>query len=96
MLNEAQYSTFFRMKGSLLTGFLAIADNKLSSKAITEITSCLHKLDQGANFTEMGVGSLQVCLTIANFVLKDPSVNLSVKEVGLSVAQSILMENSSV
>ena len=96
MLNEAQYSNFFTMKGSLLTGFLAIADNKLSSKAITEITSCLHKLDQGANFTEMGVGSLQVCLTIANFVLKDPSVNLSVKEVGLSVAQSILMENSSV
>ena len=44
----------------------------------------------------MGVGSLQVCLTIANFVLKDPSVNLSVKEIGLSVAQSILMENSSV
>jgi hypothetical protein len=44
----------------------------------------------------MGVGSLQVCLTVANFVLKDPSVNLSVKEVGLSVAQSILMENSSV
>ncbi len=84
------------MKGSLVTGFLAIADNKLSSKAISEITSSLHKLDQGANFTEMGVGSLQVCLTIANFVLKDPSVNLSVKEIGLSVAQSILMENSSV
>lgn len=84
------------MKGSLLIGFLAISDNKLSSKAISEITSCLHKLDQGANFTEMGVGSLQVCLTISNFVLKDPSVNLSVKEVGLSVAQSILMENSSV
>ena len=37
-----------------------------------------------------------MCLTIANFVLKDPSVNLSVKEIGLSVAQSILMENSSV
>ncbi len=29
-------------------------------------------------------------------MLKDPSVNLSVKEIGLSVAQSILMENSSV
>lgn len=44
----------------------------------------------------MGVGSLQVCLTIANFVLKDPSVNLSVKEIGLTVAQSILMENAQV
>ena len=33
---------------------------------------------------------------MANFVLKDPSVNLSVKEVGLNVAQSILMENSQV
>jgi hypothetical protein len=45
VLNEAQYSTFFRMKGSLVTGFLAIADSKLSSKAISEITSSLHKLD---------------------------------------------------
>jgi hypothetical protein len=34
----------------------------------------------------MGVGSLKICLTIANFVLKDPSVNLSVKEIGLVLA----------
>ena len=35
-------------------------------------------------------------MTIANFVLKDPSVNLSVKEVGLAVTQSIMASNSSV
>lgn len=44
----------------------------------------------------MGVGSLKICLTIANFVLKDPSVNLSVKETGLIVAQAILMDNNEV
>jgi len=31
-------------------------------------------------------GHLQLVLTIANFVLKDPTVNLSVKEIGLQVA----------
>jgi hypothetical protein len=35
-------------------------------------------------------------LTIANFILKDPSVNLSVKEIGLSVTQQILASNSNV
>ncbi len=42
----------------------------------------------------MGVGSLKICLTIANFVLKDPSVNLSIKEIGLIVAQAILLDNN--
>lgn len=41
-------------------------------------------------------GYLQLTLTIANFVLKDPSVNLSVKEVALKVAQDILENNSNV
>jgi hypothetical protein len=65
---------------------IAVADNKLSSKAINEISACLNNLNKNANFGEMGVGSLKICLTIANFVLKDPSVNLSVKEIGLVVA----------
>jgi len=42
----------------------------------------------------MGVGSLKICLTITNFVLKDPSVNLSIKEIGLIVAQAILLDNN--
>lgn len=75
---------------------IAVADNKLSSKATNEISGCLNNLNKNANFGEMGVGSLKICLTIANFVLKDPSVNLSVKEIGLVVAQAILMDNSSV
>lgn len=41
-------------------------------------------------------GYLQLTLTIANYVLKDPSVNLSVKEIGLMVTQSILESNNSV
>lgn len=44
----------------------------------------------------MGVGSLKICLTISNFVLKDPSVNLSTKEIALTVAQAILMDNPDV
>jgi len=51
-------------------------------------------LNKNANFNEMGVGSLKICLTIANFVLKDPSVNLSIKEIGLIVAQAILLDNN--
>jgi hypothetical protein len=34
----------------------------------------------------MAGGHLQLALTLANFVLKDPTVNLSVKEIALLVA----------
>jgi hypothetical protein len=44
----------------------------------------------------MQSGHLQLILTIANFVLKDPSVNLSVKEIALMVTQDILENNSNV
>lgn len=44
----------------------------------------------------MQSGHLQLTLTIANFVLKDPSVNLSVKEIALLVTQEILENNSNV
>jgi hypothetical protein len=44
----------------------------------------------------MGPGNLQVCLTVANYVLKDAAVNLSVKETGLRVASSILENNTEV
>jgi hypothetical protein len=44
----------------------------------------------------MDGGYLQLSLTIANYVLKDPSVNLSVKEIGLQVTHSILDDNAQV
>lgn len=44
----------------------------------------------------MAGGHLQLALTLANFVLKDPTVNLSVKEIALLVAQEILENNSNV
>jgi hypothetical protein len=40
-------------------------------------------LDKTADFGTMEGGYLKLTLTIANYVLKDPSVNLSVKEIGL-------------
>lgn len=56
----------------------------------------MHYLKENADFREMQGGYLQLILTIANFVLKDPTVNLSVKEIGLQVAQDILENNSNV
>ena len=53
-------------------------------------------LDENADFTQMGPGNLQVCLTVSNYVLKDAAVNLSVKETGLRVASSILENNTEV
>jgi hypothetical protein len=38
----------------------------------------------------MEKGSIQLILQMANFILKDPSVNLSHKEVALKVAENIL------
>ena len=65
---------------------MAISKTKLKNRSIQEIQTCLVVLEESADFTIMGPGNLAVCLTIANFVLKDASVNLSVKEKGLSVA----------
>ena len=53
-------------------------------------------LEEYADFSEMEGGFIQLSLTIANYILRDPSVNLSVKEMGLAVAQSILETNSAV
>jgi hypothetical protein len=66
----------------------------VNQRVTGDISQCLHSLNQNADFADMGVGSLKICLTISNFVLKDPSVNLSVKEIALTVAQSILMDNN--
>jgi hypothetical protein len=38
----------------------------------------------------MGEGNIQLCLLLSNFILKDPSVNLSIKEIALVVARNIL------
>lgn len=53
-------------------------------------------MDETANFSDMEGGFLKLTLTIANYVLKDPSVNLSVKEIGLQVTQAILDSNTEV
>jgi hypothetical protein len=38
----------------------------------------------------MGEGTIQLVLLLANSVLKDQSVNLSIKEIALTVARNIL------
>ena len=53
-------------------------------------------LDEQGGFSEMNGGYLQVILTVANYVLRDPSVNLSIKEKALIVAQDILDMNNQV
>ena len=64
---------------------MAIAQNRMTLSTTQEFQNCLIYLDNNANFSEMEGGYLKLTLTIANYVLKDPSVNLSVKEVGLQV-----------
>ena len=94
LLNNHPDSPFFSIKQHLLSGLTGVADNRMSNRTINDISTCLQNLSQNADFTQMGVGSLKICLTISNFVLKDPTVNLSVKEIGLAVSQSILMDCS--
>lgn len=64
---------------------MAIAQNRLTLSTTQEFQNCLVFLDETANFSDMEGGYLKLTLTIANYVLKDPSVNLSVKEIGLQV-----------
>lgn len=96
LLNDSPDSPFFAIKHSILTCLLAISQNKLSQRITQEFQYSLHYLKNNADFREMQGGYLQLTLTIANFVLKDMSVNLSVKEIGLQVAQDILENNSNV
>ena len=53
-------------------------------------------LDETASFSEMEHGYLLLIITMANFVLKDLSTHLSVKEQALQVAQDILESNNNV
>lgn len=86
LLNINVHSPFFKIKGFLLSGLTAVADQKVNQRVTGDISQCLHSLNRNADFADMGVGSLKICLTISNFVLKDPSVNLSIKEIALTVA----------
>jgi len=96
LFNENSDSPFFHIKKPLLHCMNAIASNKLTQNKTTDFSTVLSFLEENANYAEMQGGYLQVTLTIANYVLKDPSVNLSVKEIGLTVTQSILDGNSAV
>ena len=83
LLNSNPDLPFFKIKSSVTTCLMAIAQDKLTNKTTQEFQNCLVFLDDTANFSDMDGGYLKLTLTIANYVLKDPSVNLSVKEVGL-------------
>ena len=83
LLNINPNLPFFKIKTPIITCLMAIAINKLTSRTTQEFQNCLVFLDQTANFSVMEGGYLKLTLTIANYVLKDPSVNLSVKEIGL-------------
>ena len=83
LLSLNQDLPFFKIKTPIITCLMAIAQNRLTHSTTQEFQNCLVFLDNTANFSEMEGGYLKLTLTIANYVLKDPSVNLSVKEVGL-------------
>ena len=87
---------FFKIKTPIINCLMAIAQNRLTSRATQEFQNCLVFLDETAQFSDMEGGYLKMTLTIANYVLKDPSVNLSVKEIGLQVTQAILDTNTEV
>ena len=57
----------------------------MQMKNMKEFQIIFNHLIDTANFSEMDKGYLQLILMLANFVLKDLSVNLSVKEQALSV-----------
>lgn len=76
---------FFKIKTPIITCLMAIAQNRLTLSTTQEFQNCLVFLDETANFSDMEGGYLKLTLTIANYVLRDPSVNLSVKEIGLQV-----------
>lgn len=83
LLSSNSELPFFKIKQPVITCLMAIAQDKLSFRSTQEFQNCLVFLDETANFSEMEGGYLKLTLTIANYVLKDPSVNLSVKEIGL-------------
>ena len=61
-----------------------------------ELDEIFKYLDKEAKFEEMDKGYLQLILSMTNFVLKDLSVHLSVKEKALEVTQDILVKNNRV
>jgi len=90
LLGENKGGLFFEIKGTLQICLDAMANQALSYKTTQAFHDVLKHLDQNAYFYDMGEGNLQLCLLLSNFILKDPSVNLSIKEIALIVARSIL------
>lgn len=83
LLSNSPEQPFFKIRAPIIQCLLAIAQNRLTPRTTQEFQNCLVFLDETANFGDMEGGFLKLTLTIANYVLKDPSVNLSVKEIGL-------------
>jgi hypothetical protein len=78
-------SPFFAVKNEIVNSIDAISQQKLLQKNMRELQVIFQHLDEHAVFQDMDKGFLQLILTMTNFVLKDLSVHLSVKEQGLKV-----------
>ena len=72
---------------------LCVQENKVYQKTVHDFLKFFEHIRQAADFNDMDVGYLQMILALANFVLQNLEVNLSVKEAALNVAQEILDTN---
>jgi len=71
LLRDNQTGILFGIKGTILSCLTSISQNKLTQERTKDFHSSLTYLDKNANFKEMGEGTIQMILFLADAVLKD-------------------------
>ena len=80
----------FPVKNEVVSCLSAISANRILQKHQREFFLIFSRINNEINIDYLEKGYVQLIITMGNFVLKDLSVNLSVKEVALQVIEGLL------
>jgi hypothetical protein len=80
----------FAVKNELVSCLNALSHQRILIKNMREFQTIFQHIELNTQVAMFDKGYIQMIMVMANFVLKDLSVHLSVKEQALAVVQSIL------
>ena len=85
VLSNHKRDPLFAVKNELVSCMQAISAGRIFLKHQREFQQIFQHIESNANLDSFDKGYTQLVMTMGNYVLKDLSVNLSVKEQALSV-----------
>jgi hypothetical protein len=86
LFTDNHHTPFYGIRVPLMSCLQNVQENRIYQKTVYDFQKFFEHVRQAADFSDMDVGYLQMILLLANFILRNPDVNLSVKESALNVA----------